>query len=288
MKKNILITGGTGFIGGNLIKSILALGFTPIVLFRNEPLFRLLNVKYLSYNNDFSRLIKENNVHGIIHLASAVLVNHENKDIPSLINTNILLGTQLLEAAVKYDVKWFINTGTFWQHYENANYNPVNLYAATKQAFEDISKYYYETSDLVFTTLKLNDTFGKGDPRKKIFNLWKENLASPKPLSMSPGQQIIDINHIDNVCEAFICLIKNLEKNNIQPGASFSLKSTQRLSLKALSQLFEKIADQKLNIDWGALPYRPREVMIPYLKDPMVPGYKEVVSLEDGVQDFLN
>ena len=68
-------------------------------------------------------------------------------------SSNITFGTQLVEAMVANGCYQFVNTGTSWQHYENDEYNPVNLYAATKQAFEDILRYYVETSALRVITL---------------------------------------------------------------------------------------------------------------------------------------
>ena len=76
---------------------------------------------------------------GIIHLASLYLASHRPDQVADLVNANILLGTSLLEAAKLAGVRWFLNTGTIWQNYQSPEcsdeYHPVNLYAATKQAF---------------------------------------------------------------------------------------------------------------------------------------------------------
>lgn len=70
----------------------------------------------------------------------------------------------MLEACKKAETKWFLNTGTIWQNYnvsdKSDEYNPVDLYAASKQAFITMAKYYTETSKLRFCTLKLCDTYG--------------------------------------------------------------------------------------------------------------------------------
>ena len=46
-----------------------------------------------------------------------------------------------------------------------------------KEGFENIAKYYIETSNLIFTTIKLNDTFGANDTRNKVFNIWNKISA---------------------------------------------------------------------------------------------------------------
>ena len=72
------------------------------------------------------------------------------------INYSTHFSQKKLTFSKKFNLKWFINTGTFWQNYQSEKYNPVNLYAATKEAFQNIAKYYTETSSLIFTTIKLN------------------------------------------------------------------------------------------------------------------------------------
>ena len=50
-------------------------------------------------------------------------------------------------------------------------YSPVNLYSSLKEAFENIGKFYEETYNIIFTTLRISHVGGYGDRRDKIFNL---------------------------------------------------------------------------------------------------------------------
>lgn len=214
----ILISGATGYIGKELIRS-LQKNYDIIALVRhssNSIELENMNCKIVKFHDyeDIINIFKNNNFVGVIHIASNVLVEHKSSDIGQLINSNITFGTYLLEASKQTDVKWFINTGTFWQNYQNEDYNPVNLYAATKEAFEKISKYYTETSSLIFTTIKLNDTFGPNDTRPKIFNLWNDISKSGDVLDMSKGEQIIDISYIKDVINSYVVLIGHLNSSN--------------------------------------------------------------------------
>ena len=284
----ILISGATGFIGKNLTNSLVN-EHDIFALVRPQSNLDVLpkNVKIFNYTKNNRKLISfvnSNKIEGIIHLAASVIVDHKIEDIDTLIDSNIRLGTNLLECTAKSDIEWFINTGTFWQHYKNQDYNPVNLYAATKQAFEDILKYYVETMDKKFVTIKLNDTFGPNDSRLKIFHLWAKIAKSGKTLKMSPGEQIIDFNHIDNVIAAYKRIIEILKSGDIDiNGMSFALYSDNRLTLKELAKLYQKITDKKLNIEWEGREYREREVMKPWDKGEPIPGFEPVVSLEEGI-----
>ena len=98
------------------------------------------------------------------------------------------------------------------QHYKNKEYSPINLYAATKQAFEDITKYYVRVSNLNFVTLELFETFGPKDTRSKIFNLLSKRTKQEKSIKLSPEKKILDMNYIDDVTDAYAHIVNCLQK----------------------------------------------------------------------------
>jgi len=59
------------------------------------------------------------------------------------------------------------------------------------------------------------------------------------------------------------------------------------MSLRKLAEVFEKVTNKKLNIKWGARPYREREVMIPLENGEVVPNWKPKVSLEEGIKKLF-
>lgn len=279
----ILVTGATGFIGQNLVKLLVEKNFDTYCIVRVNSNTSQIDsrAKIFQYDENIDSLINyfnKENFDGIIHLASLFLASHTPKDISNLISSNIKFGTELLEASKMSNVKWFINTGTFWQHFQNEDYNPVNLYAATKEAFEAIVKYYTETSNLIFTTIKLNDTFGPNDTRNKVFNLWNKIATSGETLEMSAGEQIIEISYIQDVISAYEILINHLNSENAAEykNKTYAVTSNERMSLKDLSKVFEDATTCKLNIKWGAREYREREVMIPWKKGKVVPTWIQI------------
>ncbi len=295
--KKIFITGPNGFIGNNLIKSLIENeNINLSVLIRKKEYFDLFEPYGISCflddgsTDDLIKYFNEQKFDLVIHLASLFIKDHNSNNIVNLIESNVLLGTRLLEASVKSGVKAFINTGTFWQHYSGEEYSPVNLYAATKQAFEDIAKYYIESNNLYFVTLKLNDTYGPDDTRKKIFNIW-HSLNNNERLKMSPGLQKIDILFIDDVVEAFKKLILQVEDDFIDKkynGKTFAIHSLQLHSLQEIAEIYEEVSGNKLNIEWGGLNYREREVMEPWKGGEIINGWKSEVSIRDGIKKLVN
>ena len=291
---NIFVTGSTGFIGSHLCRRLQREDHGVHVLLRHKDQVSAMRARGYHpflFDGDCQSLtsyMKTEKLDGIIHLASLFLSTHKPENIDNLIASNILLGVKMLEAASTAGIRWFLNTGTFWQHYNNEQYNPVNLYAATKEAFEVIAKYYTETSNLIFTTIKLNDTFGPGDIRPKIFNLWQKAIQSGEELLMSPGEQVMDISYIDDIIEGYLCLIRalSIDEHKELNNKSFAIYSNNRMTLKELASLFEKSVGKKIPVKWGARPYRPREVMSPQSQIPEVQGHENKTGITSGIKSM--
>lgn len=286
----ILVTGATGFIGTNLTRELRKKNDLFILgQFEGDP--EKLGLPGIVMTDDIQRLadyIKSNEIEGIIHLASLYLTVHTPDQVKDLVSSNVYFGTAVLEAAsLAGTVKWFLNTGSIWQNYntKDTEYNPVNLYAATKQAFIDMAKYYSDVFGIKFCTLKLCDTYGPNDTRRKIFKLFKDYSESGEVLKMSPGEQLIDLIYITDIIAGFTQLA-GLLASDTELGDEYVLTSGKQIPLKELANLFCEVSGRKLNIEWGGRPYRDREVMVPWKGTP-VPGWKARVMVEEGIKLFL-
>ena len=284
----VLITGATGFIGSHLVKFLLSKGI-KIVIVKHPDDNSLIPKDVTAFTFDYNSkndidFMKNQNIDAVIHLASLFLSSHTSNDIKPLIETNIFFSTYTLECSVKSDIKCFLNTGTFWQHYQNAEYSPANLYAATKEAFQVLAQYYIQTNQIHFNTLKLSDTYGPDDTRPKILNLFEKISRTGEQLDMSPGEQIIDISYIDDIVAAYYRLLLLLRDQKTENGAAFAVKAKERYTLKELALKYEEVTGKKLNIKWGGRPYREREIMIPWENGISVPGWEPLVSIHDGIR----
>ncbi|MFT3902306.1 MAG: NAD(P)-dependent oxidoreductase [Niabella sp.] len=294
---NILITGATGFIGHHLVKKLRDDGHRTFITLRpnSKNVFSSFEAEpFVLSGNYFEGLIDFitlNSIEGIIHLASLVQSgDHKPGEVEDLINANVEFPAIMLEAACITKVKWFINTGTYWQYYNKKDYSPVNLYAATKQAFFDIAKYYWETDRIRFSTVMVFDTYGPEDTRPKIFNLWQRIAKSGELLEMSKGEQLLDISHVYDVVNAFVLLARHLHNNlpDVGRGEIFTVKADKRYSVRNLAEIYEKATSSKLNIIWGGRPYKEREIMIPYQGGRSVPGWKSEINIEEGIRSLYS
>ena len=291
-KQNALITGATGFIGSHLVKRLLSDGWNVHIIVRpNSNLKQIQEVlsdinvyQYTGSINEMVEIVEKSQPRIVYHLASLFMVEHQPKDINQLIESNILLGTQLLEAMAQNGVHRLINAGTSWQHYHNNKYNPVNLYAATKQAFEDIVAYYTDAAGLKVITLKLFDTYGPDDPRNKLFALLRHASQERQILNLSPGNQLIDLVYIDDVINAFILASKYLLHNQVDSQKTYAVSSAAPVRLKKIVQIYNKVIGKTLKINWGGRPYRAREVMIPWNTGNILPNWRPRINLINGIR----
>ncbi|WP_120806410.1 NAD(P)-dependent oxidoreductase [Yersinia sp. IP36721] len=285
----VLITGVSGFIGSNVARYLKEKGFEVFGLMRREineeeKSKKLSGIQLEVFNdNNLCSLVKNINPDVVIHIASLTSASHNYELIDDLLRSNIEFPTKLLEAMELSGVRRFINTGTTWQNYGSAEYEPVNLYAATKQAFEDIIKYYVCAKKFCSISLRLFDSYGPNDPRMKLIPLLDRLAETNESLDMSEGIQEIELVHIHDICRAYEAAIGQIK--NEQQGSSkiYCVSAKRKMSLRSLVELYEKVNNVALNINWGARPLREREVMKICTNLTTIPGWYPIVSLEDGL-----
>jgi nucleoside-diphosphate-sugar epimerase len=290
-RKEAALTGASGFIGRNLAIRLLSDGWKVNVIARPGSDLKPL----IDCPGDLSVHIHDGTMEGMLglfenmapsivfHLASLFIAEHASRDIPRLMNSNILFGLQLVEAMSFKNIRYFINTGTAWQHYHDARYDPVNLYAASKEAFEALLRYYVEVKGLKTITLKLFDTYGPDDPRPKLFALLRGAAQSQK-IAMSPGGQLIDMVYVDDVVDAFQVAADRVAGDECGNYEEYAVSSGNPLKLRELVSRYQKVTGKNILIKWGGRPYRAREVMIPWSGGQRLEGWSPKVSIEKGIE----
>ncbi len=291
--KNAIVTGATGFVGSNLCRELLNQGWKVSIITRSTSDLKNLDdikekLNIYEYDNNIKNLIDyfvTTKATIVFHLASLFIAEHKSEDIDNLVDSNLKFGLHILEAMKESNTKLIINTGTSWEYYHSLEYNPVDLYASTKQAFESLLKYYTEAENIKAVTLKLFDTYGETDTRPKLINLLNTFSDEGKTLEMSAGEQMMDLVHISDVTNAFIQsyeYLLNTDNNN----SNFGVGTKKPIRLKDLIDTFENVSNKKINVVWGARPYRKREVMQLWTDFNTLPNWEPKVTLAEGLGKY--
>jgi nucleoside-diphosphate-sugar epimerase len=291
--RRALVTGATGFIGSALAARLANLGWEVHATARPDSDLtrlgahrpRMVVHRLEGRPGELGPILEEVRPETVFHLASLFLARHRPDQVRPLVESNILFPAELAEAMARSGANpRMVNAGTSWQHHLDREYDPVCLYAATKQAFEDLLAWYREGEGLRCATLKLFDTYGPGDTRPKLFHLLREASSRAEPLAMSPGEQRLDLVFIDDVVEAFLRCDLLLAQGVAPPPAGWTVSSGAPMPLREVVELYGRVTGRPVPVAWGALPYRPREVMAPWDRGTTVPGWTPRVGLEEGIR----
>lgn len=293
MSRTALLTGISGFIGGRLAVRLLQDGWHVHAVIRPSTDTSAVPPgvglhQYDGSGASLRKVLETSRPDVVFHLASLYLAAHQPEDIDGLVASNILFPAQLAEAMIGAGVTRMINTGTAWQHFEGREYDPVNLYAATKQAGSDLLRFFQNARGLSVVTLKLFDTFGDGDKRRKLAQLLLDAAASGEKLLLSPGRQVLDLTHVDDVAEAFLLAAARLLDAKVPVAEEFLLPG-ERMDIVGLVELLRQVTTRSINAEFGARPYRDREVMRPPEPGlrPVLPGWVPSRSFRSWAEQRL-
>lgn len=286
----ILITGGTGYIGTTLVPYIMERGFNDVcLLVRNHSKAHDIYGEAMQYisteNEDWREQLIAYNPDVVLHLAGLLNSKHDADSVEPLVRSNVLFTTQLLEAVSHTECQCFVNVGSCWEYRDGGtNPNPNTLYAATKLAVHPIMTFYQSLSKWKWVNVVVYSAYGKRNTPKKIFELIYDALDAPTPHPFTEGNQILDFIHVEDIADFFYTLLTKLDVIK-ESYTQFHLGTGEGHSLREVASILEDITGKKVNAVWGALPYRPHEVMksiAPIAENIRLLGWKSTKSIRDG------
>ncbi len=284
----ILVTGGTGFLGRNLIKHFLR-SSNLVALVTRDP----EKVKQLSFNDSedlyvidsssFSSLkngFESFNPDLIIH--TACCYGRNNEDDNFMFESNYEFGVNIFNLANNNSKKAFINIGTSLDKH-------TNIYSLLKYQFVEfcnaVSK---KKTDVKFINIKLEHMYGPGDDETK-FTAYIVNscLKNIKSLDLTYGEQTRDMIYIDDVVSGIQAIMDNVQvlNNNEEIGLGFGIATSIQDFVKKVAYL----SNSKTKLNFGALDYREKEMMhsvadVSRLKQF---GWTPKYDLEKGILDYI-
>lgn len=290
--RKILITGITGYIGSRLARSLL--DRCEIYGLVREPLNLIYiadiapQIHILKYDGSYGSMeaaLKTSQPDLVYHLAAYYTGARGAEHVPKLIESNVALGAYLLEAMAACNTPGLVYATTYMTHYQGADYCPVNLYAATKQAFSDLLAYYADAGLMRAVTLVISDTYGPGDRRPKVLNVIKRAAETGERVAFTSGNIPYDVVYIDDVVSAFRLAGERLLQGEFQNDI-FQVVPESPLSLRDTVEMMLRVNRLTLNAGWGERPAAEREMSELIRLYPTPPGWVPEVSLEEGLKNL--
>ena len=267
--KKFLVTGGSGFIGSNLVKFLLKKNYFVINIdklsYSANPynLKRIIkNKKYKFFKADIKDQVLIYNIlsrfkpDGIFNLAAETHVDRSIDDPKNFINANILGVYNLIETLRKFSRKYkkkikliHISTDEVYgdikkqkRSDEKSSYNPSSPYSASKASADHLVKSFVRTYKLPAIISNCCNNYGPNQFPEKLIPKLIYNILNNRPLPIyGGGKNSREWIHVNDHCEA---LLKIFNKGKI--GECYNVGSNQNIENLEIAKKLLKISKKKL------------------------------------------
>jgi dTDP-glucose 4,6-dehydratase len=290
--KNILIIGGTGFIGYHLAKKCLKKNFKVTSVSKNQPkkIRFLEKVKYIICDINNKKILKkiDNNFDYVVNLGG--YVDHKNKQ--ETYRSHYLGLKSLTKIFIKKKIKKFIQIGSSMEYgrvkspqKENFNCHPKSIYAISKFLSTKRLITLYKKKNFPAVILRLYQVYGPNQDKNRLIPIIIDSCKNNKSFPCSSGVQLRDFLFVDDLIDAILrCLDKKVEGKIINIGSGKIIKVKKIINqivnfYKAGKPLFGKIKLRKEEM---------LEVYPSLLNARKFLGWKAKVSFKSGILKTIN
>ena len=274
--KNILITGGAGFIGSHLVKFFV----------KNYPKYKIINLDNLTYasslNNlkdvenkpnykfikedicDFQKIkeiLKKNKIDSIINLAAESHVDRSIKDPFSFAKTNVMGTLSLLQACKNYwgnklinKLFYHVSTDEVYGSLdkdglfnENSPYDPHSPYSASKASSDHFVRAFHHTYKLPIIISNCSNNYGPGQYPDKLIPLFINNIINNRPIPIyGDGKNIRDWLYVKDHISAIDFIF---HKSKI--GETYNIGGNNEMTNNEVAKILINKLDLKLKRNVG-------------------------------------
>ena len=302
IKKKVLVTGGAGFIGSNLVRMLCDAGYAVFVLDDLSSGFRRLvdaRAEFLEGSiADGAMLPKAlSSVEAVFHLAATSTITYSMKNPRVYFENNFMGGIYLLEAMRKTGVKKIVYASSAASYdgkkrtpiAESDPLGPINPYGASKLAFEHAMSAYSHSFGMEGTALRFFNVYGPGDEQPdttRAIPMWLKAALAKKPVPYYwKGKQKRDYIFVEDVARAMMLA----EEKGRDGFRVYNIGSGKGMWMIDILKKIEKLLGYQLVLkDLGERHGDPKYAIADTRKIQKEIGWKPEVNLEEGLRQTID
>jgi nucleoside-diphosphate-sugar epimerase len=268
----IFVTGGTGFIGGYLLKQALAARHHVFAVRRPGGKTRMplpQEPVWLNGNLDDDWSAKLSKCDAVVHLAAAG-VSPQKAEWDELFDVNVRQSMNLWRQAAEAGVKRFVICGSCFEYGKSgerhefipvdAPLEPTHAYAASKAAATMAAVALAIEQQIELLVLRPFHVFGEAEEPGRFWpSLRKEALAGGD-FQMTAGEQVRDFVPVEKVAEKFVAALARTDLRAGEPKIE-NVGTGRPQTLRAFAEFWWKQWGAKGKLKIGDVPYRVHEIM---------------------------
>lgn len=296
MKENLLIVGGTGFIGENFARLADRSGYKLVIISLNEPVKRqkLNNATYLQVDiTNFNQLqgkLKDYSFDYVVNLSGYIDHSEFLKGGNELIDSHFEGVRNLLKLINWKRLKRFVQIGSSDEYgdipapqAENLREQPISSYSLGKLASTQMLQMLHRTENFPAVILRLFLVYGPGQNNNRFLPQIIKGCLSGESFPVSSGGQLRDFCFVDDVSFGILKSLDN-DNDNVN-GEIINIASGKPITIREVVEIVQK----KINFgnpQFGVIKYRVSENMALYAdisKARTMLKWSPNVSIEDGI-----
>ena len=297
--KNILVTGGAGFIGSHLVKKLVYAGAKVCVIVKYNSIIdcprlvhvwnRIKVVEADLRNTDsvigFSKLKFD----FIFHLAAYNHVGDSFTHISESINSNLFSTINLLEHGPKFKKFIHIGSSEIYGLQKKVPFKiketpqPISPYAIGKYSSEMYARLKSKKEKSNLICIRPFNTFGPYQSEKAIIPEIIIKCLLNREIETTPGEQTREFNYIDNIIDGIILLSKKVQHHD----DPINLGTNSPIKIKNLVRKIHNLSGSKSKLKIGKLKYRPNEIWKMQANNSFVIKkirWKPTIDLDEGLK----